>query len=105
MHRRLPGEILAAIHMEKRLTTAEGKTWAGRVIEPTGASLSADREFGAPARLDRRCRDRIVQGSRGQTVVQRMESALPAWVYGAANRWLQFAGAAASPELRDHHHR
>jgi diaminopimelate decarboxylase len=26
------GEILAAIHMEKRLTTAEGKTWAGRVI-------------------------------------------------------------------------
>jgi diaminopimelate decarboxylase len=26
------GELLAAIHMEKRLTTSEGKTWAGRVI-------------------------------------------------------------------------
>jgi len=26
------GELLGAVHMEKRLTTAEGKTWAGRVI-------------------------------------------------------------------------
>jgi diaminopimelate decarboxylase len=77
------GEIVAAIHMEKRLTTAEGKTWAGRVIAlPEHLSTPIE---GLLRRLDWTggAEIELFKDRDAKRWFNEWNPRFPAWVYGA----------------------
>lgn len=77
------GELLAAVHMEKRLTTPDGKTWAGRVktVPPMvyAAVATAVKELGwsGGAEIE------MILDADGRRWFMEWNPRFPAWVHGA----------------------
>ena len=91
------GELLAAIHMEKRLTTSEGKTWAGRVIAlPQSlltpiASLVRKLDWTGGAEIE------LFKDREAKRWFNEWNPRFPAWIYGAT-----FAGFNLPAQLLAH---
>ena len=78
------GEILAAIHMEKRLTTAEGKTWAGRVIELPEHLLAPIESLVRRLDWTGGAEIELFKDREAKRWFNEWNPRFPAWVYGAA---------------------
>ena len=91
------GEILGAIHMEKRLTTAEGKTWAGRVIALPEYLLAPIENLVRRLDWTGGAEIELFKDRDAERWFNEWNPRFPAWIYGANSRWLQFAGAAVRP--------
>ncbi len=78
------GELVAAIHLEKRQVTAEGKTWAGKVTPLEGELLERLRaivrqlEWSGGGELE------FTRDPDGKTWIIECNPRFPAWIHGAA---------------------
>ncbi|MEU5690845.1 hypothetical protein [Actinosynnema sp. NPDC020468] len=80
----LEGRLLGACRMGKTMVTPEGKTWAGRVREPTGAELDRLADFvertawtgGGEVEMVR-------EAATGERHLIEVNPRFPAWVHGA----------------------
>ena len=78
------GELLAAIHMEKRLTTMDGKTWAGRVVSlpaPLLAPIEAlvrRLDWSGGAEIE------VFKDRDAKRWFNEWNPRFPAWIYGGA---------------------
>jgi len=77
------GEILAAIHMEKRLTTVEGKTWAGRVIALPDYLLTPIKSLVRRLAWTGGAEIELFKDRDGKRWFNEWNPRFPAWIYGA----------------------
>lgn len=77
------GEVLAAIHMEKRLTTAEGKTWAGRVIALPDRLLAPIEIVVRKLAWTGGAEIELFKDRDAKRWLNEWNPRFPAWVYGA----------------------
>jgi diaminopimelate decarboxylase len=77
------GEILGAIHMEKRLTTAEGKTWAGRVIALPEYLLTPLQRLVRRLGWTGGAEIELFKDRDAQRWFNEWNPRFPAWIYGA----------------------
>ncbi len=78
------GELISAVHMEKRLITPEGKTWAGRVTPVTSELFQG---LKTTIRKLEWCGGGEIEYTRdpdGKKWVIECNPRFPAWIYGSA---------------------
>ena len=78
------GELLDAVHMEKRIQTREGKTWAGRVSEVEPEFREALTQTVAELQWTGGAELECVRDAEGKLYLIDWNPRFPAWIYGAA---------------------
>jgi diaminopimelate decarboxylase len=78
------GELLGAVHMEKRLLTPEGKTWAGRVTPASAEFVSVFKEVIRALDWSGGGEIEYVRDPDGKKWIIECNPRFPAWIFGAA---------------------
>jgi diaminopimelate decarboxylase len=77
------GELLGAVHMVKLISTQEGKTWSGRVYEPSDEVLEALRRVVKRLNWTGGGELEIIRTPKDDLYLIDWNPRFPAWIYGA----------------------
>jgi diaminopimelate decarboxylase len=77
------GEVIAAVRMEKKVTTPEGKTWSGRVTPLDHETMAALRSSVAVTGWTGGCELELIRDEDGFLWLNEINPRFPAWIYGA----------------------
>lgn len=80
----LNGRLLEAIHMEKRVTTPDGKTWSGKVGPLPTAMIQALAEALAKTEYHGGGEIELLRTSDGELWFNELNPRFPAWIFGSA---------------------
>lgn len=93
------GELVSAIHMEKRIITAEGKTWAGGVKQLEPELLSQLKKSLAEMGWSGGGEIEYTRDPDGKKWIIECNPRYPAWIYGAATTGMNLPGRMLSRAL------